>query len=663
MTLPERGRSRVIITGVSPQVDDGRYPIKRVQGDVVRVEANIFTDGHDRISGVLQYREVGEDAWQETPLIATYNDRWHAEFSVEKLTRYEYSVLAWIDHFETWFQDLQKRVAAGQNVKVDLQIGAGYVEETAKRVSGADGEQLTEWAKRLTSSEAAQNPQPICEDTELEALMLKHSERRFATRYERSLEVKVDRKRAEFSTWYEFFPRSTGPAGQHGNFLTAADRLPYVASMGFDVVYLPPIHPIGDKFRKGRNNSVTAESGDVGSPWAIGSKDGGHKSIHPELGSMSDFQRFVGMANDLGIEVALDVAFQCSPDHPYVKEHPDWFKSRPDGTIQYAENPPKKYQDIYPFHFECDDWRNLWTELKSIFLFWIERGVRIFRVDNPHTKPLPFWQWCITEIHKEHPDIIFLAEAFTRPRIMEQLAKFGFNQSYTYFAWRDTKADLTEYMTELTQTDVYEYFRPNFWPNTPDILTEYLQTGGKSAFQARVTLAATLTANYGIYGPAFELQHSTPAKPGSEEYLDSEKYQIRHDDLNHPGSLREFIGRLSAIRNEHACLQSNKNLEFHTVDNDHLIAYTKRTDDGSELLLTVVNLDPRYKQSGFVQLPLEDLRIDPTRPFQVHDLLSGSRYMWQGSWNYVELNPHITSAHVFRVRPDVHSETDPHFYS
>ena len=667
MMFPERGRNRVIIGGVTPEIDGGRYPIKRIVGQTVLVEADIFTDGHDVISGVLQYRHVDESRssdrkpdegdWQEVPLEFLVNDHWRAEFPVERVGRYEYGLLAWIDRFLSWHRDFQKRVAAGQDVSIDLRIGAELVHAAAEESPADVRDRLGTWVRRLKAKDAVTHAQQICEDAELPELMRTHSPRRFATRYDRRLFVTVDRLRAQFSSWYEFFPRSTASEhGRHGTFRDCERRLSYVASMGFDVVYLPPIHPIGQTFRKGRNNSVAAEAGEVGSPWAIGAAEGGHKAILPQLGTDEDFRRFVQAAKEHNIDVALDVAFQCSPDHPYVKSHPDWFRSRPDGTIQYAENPPKKYQDIYPFDFECADWKNLWAELQSIFLHWIEQGVRIFRVDNPHTKPLSFWEWCIGEIKREHPDVIFLAEAFTRPRIMERLAKMGFTQSYTYFAWRNNKAELTEYMTELTRTGLADYFRPNFWPNTPDILTEYLQIGGRPAFMIRLILAATLTANYGIYGPAFELLHATPREPGSEEYWDSEKYQIRHDELDQPNSLRDLIARVNAIRQEYRCLQANDSLTFHAIDNDQLLAYSKHTDDHAELLVCVVNLDPNYTQSGWLELSLEELGIDPVHPYQVHDLLSDSRYMWHGPRNFIELNPHISPAHLFRVRRHVRSE-------
>jgi starch synthase (maltosyl-transferring) len=473
----------------------------------------------------------------------------------------------------------------------------------------------------------------------------------------------VDREKARFSTWYEMFPRSCGlESGRHGTFKDCMARLPYVAAMGFDVLYLPPIHPIGRTHRKGDNNNPVAGPDDPGTPWAVGSEEGGHKSLHPQLGTLKDFRDFVTSARGYDIEIALDIAFQCSPDHPYVEEHPEWFRRRPDNTVQFAENPPKKYEDIYPFDFETYSWQELWHELKSIVTFWIEQGIRIFRVDNPHTKPFHFWQWLITEIKKSYPDVIFLSEAFTRPKVMYRLAKLGFTQSYTYFAWRNTAWELTQYFTELTRGNAREYFHPNLWPNTPDILTEYLQFGGRPAFMARLVLAATLGANYGIYGPAFELCENRPKEPGSEEYLDSEKYEVKNWDISGPDSLKDFVARVNQIRRENAALQGDWSLRFHEVDNTQLICYSKHTDDFSNVVLVVVNLDPHHTQSGWVEFPLEELGIDPQRSYQMHDLLSGARYLWRGTRNYVELNSQVAPAHIFRMRRRVRTERDFDYY-
>lgn len=661
-SVASAGQSRVVIESVVPEIDGGRFPIKRIVGQRVAVEADVFSDGHDVVAAVLRYRR-GDEAWQEVAMEPLVNDRWQSEFTVDQIGEYRYTVVGWVDRWLTWHHELEKRVAAGQVTTVDLAIGAELVERAAERAEGDDRLRLTDWGKRLRHAEAMAHTDQICEDLELQALMQQYASRDYATTYDRELGVVVDRPRAGFSSWYEMFPRSAATEpGRHGTLRDVEARLPYVAAMGFDVLYLPPIHPVGESFRKGKNNATEAAPDDVGSPWGIGAQEGGHKSIHPQLGTVEDFRRLVETARGHGIEIALDIAFQCSPDHPYVETHPQWFRQRPDGTIQYAENPPKKYQDIYPFDFETSDWQALWFELKSIFDYWIEQGVEIFRVDNPHTKPFPFWQWCIGEIKREHPGVLFLAEAFTRPKIMHRLAKLGFSQSYTYFAWRNTKAELTEYLTELTETEVGEFFRPNFWPNTPDILTEHLQLGGRAAFMARLVLAAMLSPNYGIYGPPFEHCWSAPREPGSEEYLDSEKYQVHHHDLRRPDSLADFIGRVNHLRHTHVALQSNDTLQFHPVDNESIICFSKTSNDPSEVIVVVVNLDPRHRQSGFVELPLDEFQLDELHPYQVHDLLSDSRFLWHGPRNYVELNPDIVPAHVFQIRRRVRTERDFEYY-
>ncbi|CAN5173387.1 alpha-1,4-glucan--maltose-1-phosphate maltosyltransferase [soil metagenome] len=650
------GRRRVIIEGVAPEIDGGRSPIKRTIGEDVTVTADMFTDGHDALSCVLLYRPESEQEWSEVQMKALVNDRWRGAFKVERFEQYCYSLIAWIDHFKSWSRDLEKRIAAGQDISVDRQIGAQRVEEAATRASGSDATALTTYAGLLRDGsediDIALNPA-------LTALMYKHSDRDYATRYDKELAVTVERERARFSAWYELFPRSlTTETGGHGTFKDVEAHLPTVKAMGFDVLYLPPIHPIGHTFRKGKNNNVVAQSDEPGSPWAIGSAEGGHKSIHSELGTLEDFRQLVDSARSQGIDIALDIAFQCSPDHPYVQEHPEWFKHRPDGSIQYAENPPKKYQDIYPFNFETDNWRELWDELNSVFMYWCEQGVRVFRVDNPHTKPFPFWEWTITEVKKVYPDTIFLSEAFTRPRVLYRLAKLGFTQSYNYFAWRNTRSELTEYLTELTTTEVAEYCRPNLWPNTPDILPESLQVGGRPAFISRLVLAATLGASYGIYGPAYELMDNTPLEYGREEYFDSEKYEIKQWNTDRPDSLREIVTLVNRARHQNPALQSNERLVFHPTGNDQLIAYSKTTADKTNTILAVVNLDPHHTQSGWVDLPLEDLGIEPNQPFQMHDLIGGARYLWNGPANFVELNPHAIPAHIFRVRHRVRTEHD-----
>ncbi len=652
---------RVVIENVAPQVDGGRFPIKRITGDPVEVTADIFADGHDVLGAAVRFRRAEDAEWTETPMRDLGNDRWQGFFRIEAQVPYVYTVVAWVDTFRTWQRDLRKKHEAGQDVSVELLAGAQWAEEAAARAEDADAGRLDASGKLLRGAGKGDLSEQVehALGAELTELVERYLGRPEAALYGKELRVEVDRERARFGAWYEMFPRScAAQPGRHGTFKDCIARLPYVAEMGFDVLYLPPIHPIGKKHRKGKNNNPVCAPEDAGSPWAIGGEEGGHKSIHPELGTLEDFRKLVAEARKHGMEIALDIAFQCTPDHPYVKEHPEWFRRRPDGTVQYAENPPKKYQDIYPIYFETADWRALWEELKSVVVYWIEQGVRVLRVDNPHTKPFAFWEWLIAGVRKQYPDVIFLAEAFTRPRVMYELAKLGFTQSYTYFAWRNSKWELTEYFTELTRSDVREYFRPNLWPNTPDILTEYLQFGGRPAFMTRLLLAATLGSTYGIYGPAFELGENRPLAPGSEEYLNSEKYEIRNWELDRPGSLQELIGRVNRIRRENPALHQNGSLQFHPVDNDQLIAYSKSSQDQSNLILTVVNLDPYHTQSGWVELPLEGFGLSPDQPFQVHDLLSDARYFWQGPRNYVELNPQIVPAHIFRLRRRTRTERD-----
>ncbi len=643
---------RVVIASVQPQVDCGRYPIKRTTGESVIVEADVYADGHDSIACAVLYRREDAREWSEVPMKPLGSDRWKAVFRVGGLGTWRYTIEGWIDHFETWRRDMIKRVGARQDVAVDLLAGALLIDRAALGATGSDHADLVQWANFLQGNATPEEKTALALRDTVAAVVHRHSDRGFATRYDQELAVTVDRERARFGAWYEFFPRSCGTLRD------CEARLDYAAEMNFDVVYLPPVHPIGKVNRKGHNNSIAAEPDDPGSPWAIGSDEGGHKAIDPQLGTIDDFDGFVRAAARRGLEVAMDLAFQCAPDHPYVREHPEWFRKRPDGSIQYAENPPKKYQDIYPFEFETADWRALWDELTSVVRFWIGHGIRIFRVDNPHTKALPFWEELIAGIKREYPETIFLAEAFTRPKLMYQLAKLGFTQSYTYFTWRNTKAELISYFTELTQSAVREYFRPNLWPNTPDILPESLQYGGRPAFIARLILAATLAANYGIYGPAFELAESVAKEAGSEEYLDSEKYQTREWAIDHPWSLRELIGRLNRIRRENPALQSDWNLRFHETDNEYLICYSKSTSDLRDTVLVAVNLDPAHKHSGWVTLDLAALGLDSRQPYQVHDLLGDSRHLWTGPRNYVELDPKSIPAHLFRIRRKLHTERD-----
>ncbi|MGB8992847.1 MAG: alpha-1,4-glucan--maltose-1-phosphate maltosyltransferase [Desulfobaccales bacterium] len=656
---PTEGRQRVVIEAVSPEIDGGRFAVKRVLGDRVRVEADIVADGHEVLSCLLLCRRAGDRGWSEVPMAPLVNDRWWGEFSVSRLGRYSYAIQAWVDRFRTWQQFLRKKVDAGQQVAVELLMGADLIDAAGHRARGKAARQLLDWAARLRRDADEPSRVDAALSPELTALMQRYPDRRFATLYDKNLMVVVDPVKARFSTWYEMFPRSCSPApGRHGTFKDCEARLSYIAAMGFDVLYLPPLNPIGVTNRKGRNNAPAAGPDDPGSPWAIGAAAGGHKTVHPQLGSLEDFRRFVARAKEHGLDVALDFAVQGSPDHPYVTEHPSWFRWRPDNTVQYAENPPKKYEDIFPLEFETDDWQDLWEELKSIVFFWIEQGIRLFRVDNPHTKPFLFWEWLIHEVKTAYPDVIFLAEAFTRPKVMYRLAKLGFSQSYTYFAWRHTKWELAQYFTELTGPAVREYFRPHLWPNTPDILTEYLQFGGRPAFMIRLVLAATLGANYGIYGPAFELCEARAKEPGSEDYLDSEKYELKRWDLNRPDSLKDFIARVNRIRRDNPPLQGDWSLAFHAIDNDQMICYSKHTADLANTILVVVNLNPHHTLGGWLELPLRDWGLDPHQPYQVHDLLSDTRFLWQGPKNFVELNPQVAPAYIFRIRRRVRTERD-----
>jgi len=658
----EDARARAVIDRVAPNVDDGRFAVKRVQGETLDVVADCFVDGHDAIRVLVRLRREDAHDWHETEMEPLGNDRWHAQLVAGAPGLYRYDVVAWVDALATWRTEFVRREDPA-DLRLAARTGAALIAQAARRAGGVERTLLDEWSKAL--ERAALDAAPIAALRELALddvryqVAMRFPDRRFETRWPIELPLKVDRTRAGFSSWYELFPRSTSPQpGRHGTLADCAAQLDDIAALGFDVVYLPPIHPIGRERRKGRNNALVAAPDDVGSPWAIGSGEGGHKAIHPQLGDFDDFHALVAKAQSLGIEIALDIAFQCAPDHPYVQAHPDWFRRRPDGSVQYAENPPKKYEDIYPFDFETDDRAALWQELRSIFDFWIGHGVRVFRVDNPHTKPFAFWQWVIGEIGRVHPDVIFLAEAFTRPRPMHRLAKLGFTQSYTYFAWRNTKEELTEYFEELAHGPGREYFRPNVWPNTPDILTEALQYGGRPVFVSRLVLAATLSSNYGVYGPAYELMEHTAREPGSEEYLHSEKYEIRHWDTGRADSLRPLMALVNRIRRENPALQSNAGLSFVSIDNPQLIAYAKRSADATNTIVAVVNLDPHHVQSGWIDLDLARFGIAPDDTFQMHDLLSGARYLWHGARNFVRLDPARMPAHVFRLRRRIRREQD-----
>jgi starch synthase (maltosyl-transferring) len=670
------GRARAVIDAVLPSIDGGRFAVKTIAGRPFDVIAHCFTDSHDKLRVVLEWGVAGAQGSREVPMQPQPNDVWTAEFIPPSPGRYRYTVIAWVDHFESWRGELSRREERA-DIEVALRVGSDLIDGAAARAAGADALLLKEWAAQLRDmagvgtvpagavrAGAVQTAslKEAALDAARGAVAARYADRSLAVT--RSLELIVDRQRAEFSTWYELFPRSTAAApGTHGTFRDAEAQLPRIAEMGFDVLYFPPIHPIGRVNRKGKNNALSAEPDDVGSPWAIGAAEGGHKDILPQLGDMEDFRHLISKARDHGIEIAMDIAFQCAPDHPYVSQHPEWFKHRPDGSVQYAENPPKKYQDIYPFDFESSDWRGLWNELKSVVAFWVGQGVSILRVDNPHTKAFAFWEWLIAEIKRDHPDVIFLAEAFTRPKVMHRLAKLGFTQSYTYFTWRNNKHELTEYFTELASGPGRTYFRPNVWPNTPDILPESLQTGLRQVYAARLVLATTLAANFGLYGPAFELMESAPREPGSEEYRDSEKYQLRHWPLDRPDSLWPLIARMNRIRRENSALHSNQSLRFCEIDNEQMIAYLKMDASCDNVILTIVNLDPYAAQSGWVHLDVEALNFAADQPYQVHDLLSEQRFEWRGPRNYVILDPQHSPAHVFRLRRRVRSEQDFDYYT
>ena len=713
MIKPSQGRSRVVIEHITPQVDGGRHPACRTIGDKVAVTAVIFSDGHDHVAARLLYRRDSEREWRFTPMVQGVNDLWSGSFAVDQLGQWHFAILGWVDHFDTWVSDLRKRIGAqpvpiesqsiasrareasiantgpqagmfdspggleagpepaSQDVQLAFRTGAILIEQTAARASADDAKTLLESARFLTAlADRNLSYYDFPLDGATISLVEKYPDLSLARQSEPTLSLWVDRELAQFSAWYEMFPRSASPVpGKHGTFADVEGRLPEIAAMGFDILYLPPIHPIGRAFRKGKNNTVTAEPGDVGSPWAIGDltaiasdakahpgDNGGHKSIHPALGTFSDFEHLLRASQAHGIELALDIAFQCSPDHPWVAKHPSWFVIRPDGSIQYAENPPKKYQDIYPLNFESPDWQSLWDELYSVFEFWIKRGVKVFRVDNPHTKAFTFWEWCLGTLRSKYPDTIYLAEAFTRPHVMYWLGKTGYTQSYTYFTWRNTKWELTSYMEELTKPPVSDFFRPNFWPNTPDILHKVLQEGGRPAFELRLVLATTLTANYGMYGPAYELCENIPARPApgrteSEEYMDSEKYEIRQRSGNAPGSLVPLITQLNKIRRANPALQSNTSLRFHATDNPQLICYSKTTPDKKNAILVIVNLDPLYGQTGWTDIDLTALGLAPGQSFLVDDLLNNAQYTWHDRRNYVALRPGTQPAHIFRIVP------------
>ena len=648
--LPKDLKRTVVIEDVAPVVDGGRYPVKREVGAEFEVSADVFKEGHEILVAYLRYRRLDEAAWRETAMRFVDNDRWAGRFVLEDNTRYLYTIEALPEPFLSWRDDLAKRTDAGQDVASELQEGLALVRAAAQRARGADAGALRDFAARIEEAPDQATAVAVAREEPLAALMLAHLDRSEATWAEREYEVVVDRVRARFAAWYEFFPRSARGDGRHATLAEAETQLDRAAAMGFDVVYLPPVHPIGVQFRKGRNNALTAQPGEPGSPWAIGGPEGGHDAVHPDLGTIEDFDRFVAAARRRHLDVALDFAIQCSPDHPWVSEHPEWFFHRPDGTIKYAENPPKKYQDVYPVNFYSEDPAALWLELRRVVEFWVEHGVRVFRVDNPHTKPVRFWEWLIREVQLGHPDVIFLSEAFTRPKMMKVLAKAGFTQSYTYFTWRNHKQEMIDYLTEITTPPVAEYFRGNLWPNTPDILHETLQRGGPPAFRLRLVLAATLSSLYGIYS-GYELCENVPVREGSEEYFDSEKYQIKARDWDAPGNLVDFITRINRIRREHPALQLYTNLRFYGADDPSVLFYGKRTPDGSDHVFVAVNMDPLAAHTSMVDVPLDTLGIAPDQPYRMRELLTDQIWEWRGPRGYVALDPVAAPAQIFMVEP------------
>jgi starch synthase (maltosyl-transferring) len=647
---------RIVIERLSPELDCGRYAVKREVGDTLEVQADIFKEGHDAIAAAIRYRPEDEEDWRESRMHFVDNDRWAGRVRVDRNARHQYTVVAWTDWFGTWASDLRKKYDAGQDVASELLEGGILVEAAIRRAEGEDRSRVQALHAELVSDAPEAERVAAALSDELLELMERYPDRHDLTRYERILPLQVDRVAARFAAWYELFPRSmSDDPERHGTFDDVIAKLPYVRDMGFDVLYFPPIHPIGRAHRKGRNNSLVTEEGDPGSPYAIGGDEGGHKAIHPELGTLEDFRRLVQAAREHGLEIALDYAIQVSPDHPYVRDHPTWFFIRPDGTIKYAENPPKKYQDIYPLNFYGEGWEEQWEEWKSVILFWVEQGVKTFRVDNPHTKPVQFWEWMIREVQKEHPEVIFLSEAFTRPKMMRVLAKAGFTQSYTYFTWRNFKGELQDYFTELTQSEMREYFRGNLFANTPDINPEFLQKGGRPAFMIRAVLAATLSSVYGIFS-GFELCEAA-AIPGKEEYLDSEKYQIRAWDWDRPGNIRQLITRLNHLRRENAALQEYDNLRFHYCDNDQVLFYEKSTPDGSNVLFFAVNLDPFQAHDVTLFFPLPTVGVEEGETWEAEELLTGGRHLWRGSHQHMRLEPDAP-ARIWRTRRWQRSEHD-----
>lgn len=642
------GQKRVVIENVSPEINCGQHAAKRTVGQSFQVTADILADGHDVLNAHIKYKFGNAKTWQYAPMHHTDNDVFAGEFTVEKQGEYTYTVEAWVDYPLTWQHNIERKIADQQHVDVELLDGIQYLKSVVKKAK-ADKEYIDELIEAFENPESYNFAITEAQSKRLHTIFHNKPTKEFASTYEKSLTLYVDRQKALFSTWYEFFPRSTSKKeGEHGSFKDCLEVIPYVKQLGFDVIYFPPIHPIGTAHRKGKNNTTTPLPDDVGVPWAIGNKEGGHKDILPELGSLADFKKVIKTASENGIEIALDFALQCSPDHPYVKEHPSWFKWRPDNTVQYAENPPKKYQDIYPIYFESADWEPMWDEFISIVLYWNKLGVKIFRVDNPHTKPFGFWEYLIAEVKKVDQDVLFLAEAFTKPKTMQRLAKIGFSQGYTYYTWRNNKAELIEYMTELSQSPMKDYFRPNFWPNTPDINPWMLQGGNENLYIVRHMMAATLSSNYGMYGPVYE-QIDNAAYIGKEEYLNSEKYEVRYWDWTKTNKLTQLITRINQIRKEQSALQYTNNIDFCNIENDQILAYFKQSEDGQNNILCVVNLDPYNKQGGWVQIPRHKMGISGDTPMRMTDLVTGNSYIWNEEWNFVELDPYQVPYHIFSI--------------
>lgn len=637
----------IVIENIVPELDGGTFPVKWIAGRPLPVQADIYKEGHDILGAAIKFREKSESRWREAPMATLVNDRWEGSFVPEKNSRYFYCVEAWFDLIRTWLVHVEKKAPHNLAIVSETDEGIGLLKRLREILSKTDAERLAPWIGKLEKSEGvSEEVLRIVKNTEFTSIVEKVPLKSLEVSSP-PLELIVDRPAAEYGAWYEFFPRSQGrDPEKSGTFKDCIRRLPEIKKMGFQVLYLPPIHPIGTTNRKGPNNTLNADEHSPGSPWAIGNKEGGHKSIHPALGTMADFEEFVKEAAKHGMEIALDYALQCSPDHPYVKEHPEWFYHLPDGSIRFAENPPKKYEDIYPLDFMCADREAMWEEMKSILLFWIEKGVKIFRVDNPHTKPLRFWQWIIRDVQDRHPDVLFLAEAFTRPKVMQFLAKAGFTQSYTYFTWRNHKGEIRQYLEELTRSEMKYYFRGNFFANTPDILSEILQKGGRPAFKMRLVLAATLSSVYGIYS-GYELCENTPLREGTEDYLDSEKYQYKVRDWDRPGNIKEFIGLVNGARKENPALQQYTNLEFLGTRNDQMLAYMKWNNDKSNVVIVAVNLDPHHVQEDLLHFPGWQFGIQDWQTFQVRDLITGDKFHWKGQHHYIRLDPNVEPAHIF----------------